>query len=599
MRTDGIKTRITRTGKLTLAGLAVSLVCFALLITHVLTSNYDGLWYADAAYQSGAWELSLGRFLIPVIDYLRFALNVEPLQSVLTLAMLSFGSVLLWEMFCGIRKTGLPDSPGMADSGTVMNGNGMAGGVFALAFVALLCTSPAVCIFLSYRYTAPAYGFSYLTAVVAVWCLVRAEKFSGTGFSDTLSTAGKEGTPRQILRDTALAAVFLVLTLGTYQAHLGCACVAIVFYAVYLCMQRETTLQDVFRFLIRSAVASAAACVVYKVIWDITVKLANAEVPDYRGAQGLSVLGILRGLPFGVKQSYRFFFDQFFDAANRYSLLQGKPLYAGPVYTGLVGAFTGTAVFLALYCAKRQGKKGALAAVLLLALPVACGVFCLLSNETGFVSMQMTMPYMMVAPLLLAVLAHEPYPLSPVSNATTIKPDHREKSSSPDAAGNHPEKKWDRIAIALLCGLLLYGRICQTQVDQFVMYEGTNTTQRMVQDAVARAADDGLLDDADHKLMFIGVPAENTLFRKSNLFDRANGYAQFGQFWRGPYSYWRSYGGMIRRMGINREVPDLQTYVDLMEEDDVKRMPVYPEEGCMLLKDDVLIVKFANEKEAD
>ena len=544
--------------KLTLIHTVIGLVCFLLLVSHVLTSDYDGLWYADAAYQSGAWEISLGRFMIPVIDFFRFALNVEPLQSVLTLAMLASGSVLLLDLFS------FTDSK------------------FSVPVIMLLCTSPTVCIFLSYRYTAPAYGLSYLLAVLSVWMLVKAERTGSAEASHPAAASSwlpfAQGERKQRRREillTAAAAVTLVLTLGTYQAHLGCACVAILFYAVYLCMREHTSCKDVFRFLIRSVISGIAACAVYKVIWDITMNVTKAEVPDYRGAQGLSVVGMLAGLPHGVKQSYRFFYDQFFEAANRYNLLQKQPLYMA-----LIGAWVFLAVFLVLYIAKKQGKKGVLAAVLFVVIPVACGVVCLLTSETGFVSMQMTMPYMMVAPLLLVLSAGTP-------DALTLFKD------APLAS-----KKADRIVLAILCGLLLYGRICQTQVDQFVMYEGTKTTERMVSDAVAQAAYDGLLTE-DNKLMFIGVPAENGLFRKSELFEQANGYAQFGQFWRGPYVYWRGYGGLLRRMGVNREVPDLETYVALMELEEVKNMPVYPDAGCMLLKDDVLIIKFANELETD
>lgn len=543
-------TKTTRFMKFTLAGLAMGLLCFALLITHVLTSDYDGLWYADAAYQSGAWELSLGRFMIPVIDYLRFALNVEPLQSVLTLGMLSAGSALLWELFSGDASGTVTD---IKEKGC------------AMAFLALLCTSPAVCIFLSYRYTAPAYGLSYLLAIAAVWVLKRAGK--------PAAVQGIKPGKEEVLY-TLLAALFLTLCLGTYQAHLGCACAVIVFYAVYLCLQQDTTVGDVLRFLVRSLIAGVLSCAVYKILWDIAVAATKTEVPDYRGAQGLSVFGILRGLPFGIRQAYRFFYDQFFETANRYSLLQGTVLYRV-----LILAHVLLLVILVLKGARGkdisgQKKKRVLAGILLLLLPAACGVFCLLSNETGFISAQMTMPYMMVSPLIFAL-------------AVRFLP-----FRIPDSRTHRP--KWYMPLVILICGITLYGRLCQTQVDQFVMYEGTNTTQRMVQDAVAKAQWDGLLEE-DNKLMFIGVPAENSLFGKSVLFDKANGYAQFGQFWRGPYPYWRCYGGLLRRMGVNREVPDLQTYVDLMELAEVKEMPVYPEEGCMLLLEDVVVIKFANE----
>ncbi|MBQ4416766.1 MAG: hypothetical protein II868_03655, partial [Butyrivibrio sp.] len=128
--------RKARLCKLLLINLVIGFICFLLLISHALTSDYDGLWYADAMYRSGSWELSLGRFMIPVIDFLRMGYNGEPFQSLLTLFLLSAGNVLLLETFDA------------------------ADGKYAVPVLTLLTVNTTVCIFLSYRYTAPAYGLS-------------------------------------------------------------------------------------------------------------------------------------------------------------------------------------------------------------------------------------------------------------------------------------------------------------------------------------------------------------------------------------------------------------------------------------------------------
>ena len=518
--------RNARLIKLLLINLVIGLVCFLLLITHALTSDYDGLWYADAMYQSGSWELSLGRFMIPVIDFLRMGYNGEPFQSLLTLFLLSAGNVLLL-VTCDA-----------ADS------------KYAVPVLILLTVNTTVCIFLSYRYTAPAYGLSYLLSVLSVYLLTR---FGGTRRRDVTG-----------MISSALA---LTLCLGTYQAHLGCACLTIVFLCLKMTYRTERSMRDILHFLVKSAVSVAAACALYKIIWDITLRAAGITRPDYRGAGDLSVGKILRGVPYGIRQTFRFFRVHLFRTDNRYSMFQETP-----VHTLILLSFAVLLVVTVVFAAKSGVYKGICAAVLVICIPVAACVFCLLDIETGFVSTQMTLPYTMMAPLLLLLFA--------------------------DVFSRLPARQTPaRLAgavCAVLCFLLLYGRIYQTGIDEYVMFEGTRTTRNLVTGAVTRLLDEGYYTP-ERMIMPIGVPAENPLFERSALFERANGYARFGAFWKGPYSYRRSYGGLFRSSGIALPFPDLETYVALMETEEVKHMPVYPDAGSILLVDDVIVVKFANE----
>lgn len=512
--------------KLLLVDLVIGFVCYLLLIAGALTSDYDGLWYADAMYQSGAWELSLGRFMIPVIDFLRMGYNGEPFQSLLTLFLLSAGNVLLLKLF------------GASDSR------------YAVPVLALLTVNTTVCIFLSYRYTAPAYGLSYLLAVLAVHPLTRFH-----------------GSRKQDVTGIALSALALTLCLGTYQAHLGCACLLVVCLCLKMTYRAEYTLRDILRFLASGVIAAVCACALYKIVWDITLAAAGITRPDYRGAGDLSVGKIIRGIPYGIRQTFRFFRVHLFRTDNRYSLFQETP-----VHFVILAAFAALLVFMVVRAWKTDGKKGIFAAAALVCLPVAACVFCLLDIETGFISTQMTLPYAMMAPLLLLLCA-DALSLLPVQQTPV---------------------RIAKAACAVLCFLVLYGRVYQTGIDEYVMFEGTRTTRGLVNAAVTRVLDEGYYTP-DRKIMPVGVPAENPLFERSALFDKANGYARFGAFWKGPYSYMRSYGGLFRSTGIAIPFPDLETYVALMETEDVKNMPVYPDEGCILLMDDVIVVKFANE----
>ena len=62
--------------------LAAACLIYLPMIANELTNVYDGLWSANQ-YQAGNWELSLGRWLWPFLDKLRFGLSTEPFISIL------------------------------------------------------------------------------------------------------------------------------------------------------------------------------------------------------------------------------------------------------------------------------------------------------------------------------------------------------------------------------------------------------------------------------------------------------------------------------------------------------------------------------------
>ena len=67
--------------------LLFSAVVFFLLISQRLTNTFDGLWN-NTWFFGGYWQVVTGRWLWPVIDALRFGIQTEPFNSLLTLSMM-------------------------------------------------------------------------------------------------------------------------------------------------------------------------------------------------------------------------------------------------------------------------------------------------------------------------------------------------------------------------------------------------------------------------------------------------------------------------------------------------------------------------------
>ena len=73
------------------------------LISLKLTNTVDGLW-TTAEYMAGAWELSNGRWFWLVTSFLRFSLQLEPINAVVCLVLVSLGVTKLHMTFKTVHE---------------------------------------------------------------------------------------------------------------------------------------------------------------------------------------------------------------------------------------------------------------------------------------------------------------------------------------------------------------------------------------------------------------------------------------------------------------------------------------------------------------
>lgn len=132
--------------------LLFSAVVFFLLISQRLTNTFDGLWN-NTWFFGGYWQVVTGRWLWPVIDALRFGIQTEPFNSLLTLSMSALAVTLLRKFF--------------TEKDSV---------VTYLAGMAVLASTVTE-IQLSYRFQSPVFGCSFLFSVLAAERVVRAADF--------------------------------------------------------------------------------------------------------------------------------------------------------------------------------------------------------------------------------------------------------------------------------------------------------------------------------------------------------------------------------------------------------------------------------------
>lgn len=131
----------------------------------------------------------------------------------------------------------------------------------------MILGSTKLCNFLSYRYMSSTFGISYLLSIFVTWVLCR-------------------GIMLRKKCQTALCVILLGISVA------------------------------------------GVSCLLYKVIWDLALKLFQITKASYRGAEHLSISLILRKLPFYILMIYKEFYNYFFNKniqkiyfSRQYSLL--------------------------------------------------------------------------------------------------------------------------------------------------------------------------------------------------------------------------------------------------------------------------------------
>lgn len=332
-----------------LIGFVTGLICFVLLYTNQLVNHYDGIW-AFSAFQTGTWEISIGRWLWPVLDAIRGNYAGDPFNSFLSLAVIALSNTFAISLFSS--KINLR----------------------AALYSAMITASTSVCAVLSYRFMSPTFAFGYLFAVLGVYVLNRI---------------------RRPWASIPVSVAFLVASLAMYQSMIGCSCLLIVVYGMWRCVKTSRVKFNHVRYLVVSGFTVLLSILVYAILWRLIMKGQGISAVDYKGADSISVATLLRSLPDSVVQAYSEFIRFFFGDSLRHSLFQGTLLYTIMLSVLALGL---------LFCAVLSFRKRIINGVMLLVyaavFPIACN-FALLLAPGNSLEMQMTLPLSLLIPILL------------------------------------------------------------------------------------------------------------------------------------------------------------------------------------------------------
>ncbi len=519
-----------------------SLFLYLPLIVLRLTNCMDGMWDQDD-HVAGVAELRIGRWFWPYLDRLRLNLSLDPFPALVSLAMFTAGFLIVLSAL-RLRRTWITCGAGL-----------------------LFLSSPAVLCQLSYSYMSITFAAGFLLAVLAVWVLTEGASLLRKG----------TGKARGILRNPwiLVSAVLIALMMGCYQAFLGVACVLALFVFLLL-LARERTLQRAFSFALQMLASLILGAVLYELCLHACLSYYGETLSDYNGADAITFSGVLGNLPSSLRHTYTSFRYYYGQSGSRFHALQGQrwfpALYAVPAAGAVL--FMRQAVCREKGCQKRgsfaPGSRLRLALmVLALALiPVYANSFFLLaaSSET---QMQMTGGMALSLPLLLCLWEEV----------------------------LHGDVQGGRLLLRGICAAgmaaLLYGAAAQAVTDEYAMYVGRQATTTLAGNVLDQLALAGT-DYTEQVVMVYGQPAQSPLFRHTELYDRANYYAQYGNWAAGTEANrlcWSNFYGTQLRVNVNYAQGD--TLETIYHSPEVAAMPVYPAAGSTTNVWGVTVVKIS------
>ena len=491
----------------------VGVIAYIVLTANELTNTYDGLW--GGSYHSNyRWDISLGRWFWYFIGRGVRNMYPAPFTTVLAILISTLGGCITAFRF------------GVNDSWK---------GYF---LVLLSVINTAVCVSLTYRHQSLAFLLGYLFSVIGIVVI-----------------SDKQNAVR-----AGLSVIFLTLSLSSYQAEIGCACLLIILVLVLL-LQNEDDPKKIIRFFVCAAIVLILSFLLYKILWEVTLKINHLKIPDYRNADQITFVTILKSLPYTFQNTYKTFTDYFFTNRIHKYVYQDSLVYKAVILFVFLSFFAVGGV--------RAAQKGIRRLLLYIAcillIPPAAAVSMILANDLGSPWLQMCLPHAVIIPYLICIT---------------------------DTGGlNKFVRRTMETAWFLTLSFILLGNFLTVSVDQHVMLSGRNNTEEIMTQAIS---DIDFSAEQSGGYVFIGAPAYNDLFFRDPLWEQANDYAKYGKVWYSDHVNVLSYQALLRDTGINLHLnSDHNYWHELEKREEIKTMPVFPNEGYIRNIDNVTVIKFS------
>ena len=303
---------------------------------------------------------------------------------------------------------------------------------------------------------------------------------------------------------------------------------------------------------------------IYKLTVTVTNYIYGVSLSDYRGVNEVSVRNIVIDMPRTIPAAYKAFYRFFFAESIQNNIFGNRTVNL---------CIFMIAGFLIVYKLSKYAGRNLSGTILVLfmimMIPLACNISLLIASKTGVeeeISILMA-GAMTIVPILFMNFLHS------FKKARILY----------------------GVYIIALC-ISLWVNIWIVNNDQLAMREGRIGTVTITQNIISRLIDEGYLGgNEEYEMIFIGRTSDNELFQKTDAWRSANDYAAFGRWWTGVNPSGQSWRALVREYcGVSMRICGDEDVNNVLATGEVDGMPAFPNEGCIRIINDIVVVKVSD-----
>ncbi len=283
---------------------------------------------------------------------------------------------------------------------------------------------------------------------------------------------------------------------------------------------------------------------------------------DYNGVDSVSLGGIIMSLPYSIKKTYSFFGEYIGNGIMIVNTLD-KFHFRLVFNVALIAVF---AICIALKLLRSTDNKVIrmiIAGVCLLLMPVGINAATVLAPDAHPMP-QMFFAFSLFSGLLFILIMDR------------FLSQHKDKL------------RYCAAVMTLLVVMATYGQSAQVLIDHSAMHDGYVSTMTLARGVIDDLKREGALS-SEKTYFFIGNPAYNETFYRTECYNRANEYAKVGTFWLEQSNMYAAYKTIFQRvLGFNLNVLN-DSYESKAYDDYFKSVPCYPNAGYITNWDTVII----------
>lgn len=251
--------------------LAFLLTLIAGIITHItmiteIVMSQDGLWNSMDYFRPGAWEITLGRWGIALVERLNNFIAVPSIATISCILIMAVSAVILVDLFDFKSK-------------------------ISVVFTSLiLIVTPTLTVTLLYVYTSVAYCFNFLISILVIWFIYKF-RYKKIGF--------------------CLSTLCFMLSLSIYQSYIGVSVGLCAMMTILDLLKNEKKLKEIFFNILKTILAIIIGGILYYIATMIILKVMKLELSSYKGTQNVSIISSILALKTTLIQTYKDFFEFF------------------------------------------------------------------------------------------------------------------------------------------------------------------------------------------------------------------------------------------------------------------------------------------------